>query len=326
MPGREVVVVGSVPEHELPDVARLWPRAVRAYPALDGPAGRILARRSGLDVMHFTANSGWGTRGPMPFVLTIHDTIFLASGQPRRSPRQRLGHAYWRRNVQRAAAAATRIAAPSETAADSVAAALDLPERPRVIRNGVDLPDAGGLPAGSRSDVVAFGGRDPRKRLDLAYEGWRQAGRPGKLKVLAGAGLPEGFETLAAADVETGRMTILGYQSRKELTDLLAGSRAVVYPSEDEGFGLPVVEAMAAGAPVLTGLCDATREIGGRAALCIDPADPVRSIATDLQRLFGSDELVSELAARGRSWAQGFTWESCAAGYAALYDEALAER
>jgi glycosyltransferase involved in cell wall biosynthesis len=303
-PELEVVFLGP-PSLAPPGVRVLWPPALRAaYPALDGPPGRWVAARAGVQVMHFTANSGWMTAGRVPFVLTVHDLIFRER-RADRTPRQRLGHRYQTLNARRAIRAAAAVAVPSAAVADEVAAWTG--RRPEVIANGVAPCVPGESPVAGRY-VLAFGGRDPRKRLDLAVAGWRAAGTGARLVVAAGAGLPD----IALGD----DVLVLPYLERSRLDALIAGAEALVYPSEHEGFGLPVVEALALGTPVVTGLCRATREVGGDAVLEIAADDPVASIGHALRRLPGVREA---LVARGLQRARSFSWDAAADRYAALY-------
>lgn len=296
------------------------------YPVLDSPVGRRWVAGFGLDVMHLPGNTGWERPGPVPFVLTVHDLIFRTTSIRNRSLRQVVGHRYSRRNTPRAARAAARVAAPSQTTASEVEAllpGLDV----TVIPNGVETPPASDTkPSESSPYIVAFSGRDPRKGVDLALEGLRAAGAdvPHRMLVLAGAGLPDGFESRAAAELASGRLELRGYLSRAEMWEVLRGASALVYPSSAEGFGLPVIEAMSAGVPVISGLAPATREIGGEAMLLIDPAAPSRSIAAALERLHANDGLRERLVAAGASRAREFSWERTTARYLELYVEATA--
>ena len=101
---------------------------------------------------------------------------------------------------------------------------------------------------------------------------------------------------------------------------LYAGAAVVAYPSLREGFGLPVLEAMAQGAPVLTSKGTATEEVAGDAAVLVDPLDE-DAIADALADLVADP---GDLGARARARAATFTWERCAAGYVDAYREAVA--
>lgn len=324
-PGIEVVWFGG-PDLAPEEVGARRPVHRYPYPLLDSAVGRRWVARAGLDVMHFPGNTGWERSGPVPFVLTVHDLIFFATGIRDRSLRQVLGHRYARRNVPRSARAAARVAAPSEATAAEVRAALPGVD-PLVVPNGVETPPSR-APRGVEGSpyVVAFSGRDPRKGLDLALQGLRQmsasTGDPYRLRVLAGAGLPEGFETRAASELASGRVEILGYLSRPQMWEVLGGARALVYPSTAEGFGLPVIEAMSVGVPVISGLAAATREVGGEAMLPIDPGAPAESVGAALDRLHAEPELRERLVAAGLERAREYTWDRAAARYLTLYGEA----
>ena len=294
-----------------------WP-----YPVLDSALGHRAARRLGVDVFHFTGNTGWVRPRPIPFVLTLHDLVFFDTGVRGRSVRQLVGHRYERLNVRRAAAAAAAVAVPSEATSRAVRGVLAPRGDPVVIPNGVESPVTPPVAPLRDGYVVAFGGRDPRKRVDLALEGVLALGADApRLKVLAGAGVPAGFEHRAAAAIESGRVELLGHLPRGDMWRVLSGASALVYPSIAEGFGMPVLEAMSVGVPVVTGLAPATSELGDGAILPIDGADPVRSIATALRRLRTEAGLAADLAARGRSRAAEFSWSRTAERYAALYRE-----
>lgn len=300
-----------------------WP-----YPVLDGPGGRRWARRAGVDLVHFTANTGWRTGAAVPFVLTVHDLLYLDTGVRGRSLRQIVGHRYARWNVIGALRAADAVASPSHAAAEQVARRAG--RRPVVIANGVDAEllemgharSAAARQPPDRRYAVAFSARDPRKGVDLAIKGWRAAGGvPARLVLLAGGGMPAGVAAEIESDRGQGRIELKPYVSRHELVELLAGADVLIYPSESEGFGLPVLEAMAVGVPVITGLNPAVREVSGGASLTIDPTAPVASIAERLLALDRAPALWVQAVEAGRRRAQDFSWQVTACAYEALYSE-----
>jgi len=301
------------------------------YPVFDSTAGRRWAAEAQVDVVHFPGNTGWTRRGPVPFVLTIQDLIFVTTTVHGRSLRQVVGHRYARRNVRQAARGAARVVVSSEATAKAVRSTLPSTD-PRVIYLGVEDAGAENAPAasapGRREDepyIVAFAGRDPRKGIDLVLQALRlNPERRYRLRVFAGAGIPDGFDHRAASEISEGRVELLGYLSRAEMWEVLSGAQALVYPSSDEGFGLPVIEAMSVGVPVISGLAPATREIGGDALLVIDPAAPAASIADTLDRLVREPRLRERSVEAGISRAQEFTWERTASRYLDLYAEAAA--
>jgi glycosyltransferase involved in cell wall biosynthesis len=303
------------------DVVWIGASGTAPYPVLDSAIGYQAARARDVDVFHFTGNTGWIRRRPVPFVLTLHDLVFVDTGVRGRTARQVVGHRYARLNVRRAAAAAHAVAVPSEATAAAVRGTLGID--PVVIPNGVEPPRAQPAATGRDGYVVAFGGRDPRKRLDLALDGVLALGPDAPhLKILAGAGIPPGFQERAAQAIAGGRVELLGHLPRDAMWQVLSEASALVYPSTGEGFGLPVLEAMAVGVPVVTGLVPATAELGGAAVLPIDHADPVGSIAAALRRLRTEPGLAADLAARGRVRAAEFSWARTAERYADLYREA----
>lgn len=308
--------------------------AVRAdrlpHPALDLSAARRVAHRAGIDVMHFTGNTGWTSGGSPPFVLTVHDMLFMDTPIVGPSVRQALGHRYVRRNVLRAVAAASAVATPSVSSAAEITRRAQPRTAPVVIPNGVDIA----APTDSDPDTdcaldplpyaLAFSARDPRKGVDLAVAGWRSAGRvPARLWLLAGAGLPAGLEEDIAGEIASGHIVLLPYLPRDRLQKIIDGASALVYPSRAEGFGYPVLEAMASGVPVITGLTPATLEVGGDAIVPIDPSAPVRSIAAGLRILSRDRDFAARIAAAGRTRAESYSWRACAHAYMNLYRAAV---
>jgi glycosyltransferase involved in cell wall biosynthesis len=130
------------------------------------------------------------------------------------------------------------------------------------------------------------------------------------------------------------QISALGLEQRVRLTDylpdddlapLLAGARAFVFPSLYEGFGMPVLEAMASGTPVITSTTSALPEVAGSAALLVDPHDTA-AIAVAMRRLLEDDLLHARLRASGIAHAATFSWERCARATLAVLREAAADR
>jgi len=116
------------------------------------------------------------------------------------------------------------------------------------------------------------------------------------------------------------RVRMLGFVDEAHMGPLTAGAEAFLFPSIYEGFGLPTIEAMACGTPVLTSDATATREVAGDAALLVDPLD-IASIANGIVDLVGDDELRARLSAAGLEHARPYSWDAAAAGYQRLLAE-----
>ena len=113
-------------------------------------------------------------------------------------------------------------------------------------------------------------------------------------------------------------MHLVGYVAPQDLAALYSLATVLAYPSLSEGFGLPVLEAMACGTPVLTSNAPALREVAGDAALLVPPSD-VDAIASGLTRLLEDAPLRAELQARGARRATLFSWDRCARETLAVY-------
>ncbi len=120
------------------------------------------------------------------------------------------------------------------------------------------------------------------------------------------------------------RVEYCGYVEDAHLPQLYAGATAFVFPSLYEGFGMPVLEAMAAGVPVLTSNTSALPEVSGDAALLVDPSN-TQAIAENLVRIANDPTLRHDLIERGLAHVQAFTWESCALSTMAVFQQAIAQ-
>jgi glycosyltransferase involved in cell wall biosynthesis len=287
-----------------------------------------------LDLLHCPAQ----TAPPVltcPLVLTVHDLIPLRIGDGW-GQRQ---VARFRRLVTRSVAAARRIIAVSEFTARELA--VDFPFAARKIDVVHWGADHAFLPRLSADDweslcrmhdirspfFIAFGGLAPRKNVIRILAAFRTFTRDGDGDAqLLLIGTPPAGQTLyrKACD-EAGlekRVRILPYLDDAQVSELLARAVALVYPSLYEGFGLPVLEAMAAGAPVITSNTTCLPAVAGGAALLVDPTD-VEAIADAMMACYVDTALVRQLVAHGRRRAASFTWESAARETLAVYRRAL---
>jgi alpha-1,3-rhamnosyl/mannosyltransferase len=119
------------------------------------------------------------------------------------------------------------------------------------------------------------------------------------------------------------RVRSLGFVDRRDLDALVAGAAVFAYPSIEEGFGLPVLEAMALGAPVVTSLGTATAEVGGDAAVLVEPMD-APAITTAIDGLLADPDERERRRAAGLARAATYSWTRAAASYVELYRDAAA--
>jgi glycosyltransferase involved in cell wall biosynthesis len=191
--------------------------------------------------------------------------------------------------------------------------------------NGVTEPAAGNEPVAGLSKgtyLLSVGATNPRKNLDglvRAYRRYRQRVDDPVELVLAG---PD-REVFAAADVPpVDGVRTLGFVDDDELGWLYRNAAALVYPSLYEGFGLPIVEAMHAGTPIVTSNRGAMAEVADDASYLVDPTDPME-IADGIERVVTDDTLRNRLRSEGHGRADEFTWERTARETVAVYREVI---
>src|SRR5581483_4835633 len=202
------------------------------------------------------------------------------------------------------------------------------PARVRAIPHGVDRPCPPARScrrAESGRTVLALATSEPRKDLPTLVRAFDQiaAGRPDVRLVLAG---PRGWaEQEVAAAVAAARhrdrIERLGWVDAERRAELLAAATVFAYPSRYEGFGLPPLEAMAAGVPVVASAAGAVPEAVGDAALIV-PVGDADALADALATVLDDGTCAGSLAERGRARAAGFTWERTADGLVSLYEDA----
>jgi glycosyltransferase involved in cell wall biosynthesis len=269
----------------------------------------------------------------VPLVSTIHDAFSLTSDLFASAEfRKKRGRLY-RDALDRAAAVIT----VSEASRDRLCEALDVPpDRIRAVPLGIDdrfvpqSPEVVGE-VRRRHDLpdryLLFVGQVSRRknvdRLVAAFAAMADA-QPDLHLVLAGRPSYGAEDTRAAIEDSPARdrVRLTGHFPDEDLPGLYAGAEALALVSLDEGFGLPVVEAMGCGVPVVASTAGALPEVAGDAAVLVDPED-VDAIAVGLARATGDEEARKDLIERGARRAADLTWDRCADRTLAVYREVL---
>ena len=215
------------------------------------------------------------------------------------------------------------IAVSRYTADDLVRRAGVPASRIDVIHHGLDpafrVPDGAPPPSGSPY-VLAVGGVSPRKntrRLIEAFVRWRERGGPRAAYRLRITGTSLDPEFAAGGGALPAGVELMGYVPKEALPGLYAGAAVFLYPSIYEGFGLPILEAMACGTPVVTSTTGAAPEVAGGAAVLTDPFD-VAGIAEGLERATDPGE-TERLRGLGLERSRGFDWAATAAATLGVY-------
>jgi glycosyltransferase involved in cell wall biosynthesis len=317
---------GLVPSVTVPVEARSRAARVRGEQVLLPR----LAARAGVDLVHSLASTS-PARGRFRRVVTVHDLIYLV--HPEAHPGLRsLG---MRLLVPLGVRRAHRVMADSTSTRDDLVERLNVaPEKIDVVplglgsRRGEPAPEGDvrarhGL--GERQVVLSVSAKLPHKNLPRLLDAWAlipAERRP--LLVLPGYPTPHEAELRArAGDLGLeADVRFLGWVSAADLEGLYALAACFVFPSLYEGFGLPVLEAMARGVPVACSDRASLREVAGSAALVFDPEDS-RSIADAVTRLLDDPAEAQRLREAGREQAGRFTWEATARGVLETYRRAL---
>ncbi|HEX3885327.1 MAG TPA: glycosyltransferase family 1 protein [Stellaceae bacterium] len=326
----------ELPAHDHLYVARnLFGRAARYF----GWSGRFVeldfAARP--DILHCTYPMPLKAKGARS-VYTIHDLI------PLRLPDTTLdSKRAMYRLLSKVAATADHIVTVSEHSRRDIiellgadpARVTNTYEAVEFPRELVERPDdvvAGDLASRYRleakSYLLFFGAIEPKKNVKALIEAYQQSGVGTPLVIVGGGGWSNEAEMLmlkriaeeeAELPPEKRKLRQFDYASRSALASLIKGARAVVFPSLYEGFGLPVLEAMLLGTPVITSRTSSLPEIGGDAALYVDPHD-VADIARAIRTIAADADLRAELSRRGLDQAEKFSVARYRERVAALYD------
>jgi glycosyltransferase involved in cell wall biosynthesis len=288
------------------------------------------ARRAGLDVLHCPGPNVPLRTGAMPLVVTVHDDVAWAHPEWMSRANVLQHRLVLGRTLPRAAAVIT----PSAFARDTVLARLELdPARVHVVPWGVDArfspgpeptdgPREGGFPY-----LLAVGTLQPRKNLEAALAAFERAVDAGLEHRLVIAGARGWRDTTLVERVQgsrhAGRIRLAGFVADHELVALYRGADALLFPSRHEGFGLPALEAMACGTPVVAARAGALPEVVGDAGVLVGPDDH-DAWAGALLELVGDADRRAVLGAAGLRRAAGFTWTACADRTVAAYRAAAA--
>lgn len=276
---------------------------------------------------------------PSRVVVTIHDIIHLL--YPQFLP-NRLAFVYAQRMMRRSLNRADGVIAVSENTKSDLMEYFSVDsEAIRVIYNGVDETfrtrladedlDRWLKQLDIRQPYLLFvGNPKPHKNLDRVIQAYARALEIGTFdgplvcvgdRTAAQFKLRQRADQLGIAD----RVRLLGHVAQEALPALYQGASLFLYPTLYEGFGLPVVEAMASGTPVLTSNTSALKEIGSGCAHLVDPLDTER-MAKAIARLMGDDEYRASLADKGLDRSRDFRWPLTAERTLELYREALAAK
>lgn len=236
-------------------------------------------------------------------VVTFHDLFVLSSEYSSPDFRARFAA-----QAREAGARADAIIAVSEFTKSQVMELLGVDgSKIRVVHHGVR--ELALQPAPREKIVLSVGAIQRRKNTARLVEAFESVDAAWSL-VLAGSAGFGAAEILGRIDSSRARdrIVVTGYLSAEELAAWYSRASVFAFPSLDEGFGMPVLEAMAAGIPVITSNRSALPEVAGDAALLVDPSDAA-ALGSALGRLTCDENLRADLVARGRARAELFTWE-----------------
>ena len=250
-------------------------------------------------------------------VATFHD-LFVMTGEYS-TPEFR---ARFTEQARDAAARADRIIAVSEFTRGQVISLLGVqPGKVRVVHHGTRILN---YPATTRQKVILnVGAIQKRKNIARLVEAFETVDSGWRL-VLAGSSGFGSEDILARIERSPARerISVLGYVSAADLAAWYADAEIFAFPSMDEGFGMPLLEAMAAGTPIVTSNRSALPEVAGDAALLVDPEDS-EALGQALRNLTGQADLRHELSQRGLARARLFTWEKAVRETWDVYQELL---
>jgi glycosyltransferase involved in cell wall biosynthesis len=294
----------------------------------------LVAEQVKADVIH-SPHYTMPLRARRPVCVTIHDVTFFSEPEMHTAVKGTFFRSAMRTAVRRAA----RIIVPSKATRDELVRVLDgEPTTMDVAYHGVDTstfhpPSEEDkrrvrlrLGLGDARYVAFLGMLEPRKNVPNLIRGWAEAvywrDDPPALVLAGGSGWDDDVDLAVAAVQSDLRVLRPGYLRFADLPGYLGGAVLVAYPSHGEGFGLPVLEAMACGAPVLTTPRLSLPEVGGDAVAYTQP--DAKSIAREMAELLDDAERRAQLGEAGLARSREFTWAASAEAHLASYARAVA--
>ncbi|HWC34957.1 MAG TPA: glycosyltransferase family 1 protein [Mycobacteriales bacterium] len=294
----------------------------------------LVAQQLSVDVIH-SPHYTMPLRAGRPVVVTIHDATFFTAPDDIAAVKG----TFFRSAIRTALRRATRVIVPSKATRDELVRVLDAdPTMIDVAYHGVDPQlfhpptdaDKARVAArlGIRGEYVAFlGVLEPRKNVPALIRGWVEAvswrDDPPALVLAGGRGWDEDVDAAVAEVPSHLRVVRPGYLRFADLPGYLGGAICVAFPSHGEGFGLPVLEAMACGAPVLTTQRLSLPEVGGDAVAYTEP--DAASIGAALSALLDDAARRRALGDAAVARAQEFTWSASAEAHLAAYARAVSQ-
>ena len=275
-----------------------------------------------VDVQHATSIIPFASSSNLPLVVTVHDLAFLH--HPTFFTAR--GRKVFARSLDVVRRRATLVLCSSRATLDDCAANGFDAERLRLVPLGVRVQTASASQVAELktklrlpSEYLLFVGTlEPRKNLSRLLAAHRALGTAAPTLIVAGAA-GWGDDGVASQVTPGDNVSFIGHVDSGDLPALYAGATALCYPSIMEGFGLPVLEAMSQGTPVVTSIGTSTEEVAGGAAVLVDPLS-VESIAEGIR-----DALIrrSELSQLGYERAKGATWDATASLVVRAYRDAV---
>jgi glycosyltransferase involved in cell wall biosynthesis len=299
-----------------------------------------LARRVGPRLLHLPDPPGTPLDMRQPRIVTCHDLIPLVLAKDYLAPVPGARRLQWLRDFARYRTARRVIAISHATRRDLISYLGLAPERVDVVHSGVDHDRFSAVPVEGERErmtlalgfdapfLLCLGASDVRKNLPLLVRAYGRSGVAKDVKLLFAGPISARQRERLDQEIQQsgvqGHVHVLGYIQDSLLVALFRHCLAYVFPSSYEGFGLPILEAMACGAPTLTSTLSALGEVAGDAALTVSSLDE-ETLSAAIARIVSDGALRFALRERGLAHVKTFTWASCARQTLACYERALAE-